>query len=143
MSQGVKHIDIVQPEGWGRPRGYSNGMSARGRMVFVAGQIGWDANEDFHSDELPDQFRQALRNVLTVVEAAGGAASDVVRLTIYVTDLDAYRSSLAEVGAAYREVMGKNFPVMALLGIAGLVEPRAKVEIEATAVIDDGAEETA
>jgi len=112
-------------------------------MVFVAGQIGWDQDQKIHSDELTVQFRQALRNVLTVVEAAGGGASDIVRLTIYVTDLDAYRSSLAEIGAVYRDVMGKNFPVMALLGIVGLVEERAKIEIEATAVIDDGAQETA
>jgi enamine deaminase RidA (YjgF/YER057c/UK114 family) len=112
-------------------------------MVFVAGQIGWDEDQQIGSDDLTVQFRQALRNVLTVVEAAGGAASDIVRLTIYVTDLDAYRSSLAEFGAAYRDVMGKNFPVMALVGVAGLVEIGAKIEIEATAVIDDGAQETA
>jgi enamine deaminase RidA (YjgF/YER057c/UK114 family) len=143
VSKAPKHIQVVQPEDWGRPRGYSNGMVARGRTVFVAGQIGWDAQENFHSDDLTIQFRQALRNVLTVVESAGGEASDIVRLTIYVTDLNAYRSSLAEVGAAYRDVMGKNFPVMALVGVSGLVETRAKIEIEATAVLDDGGQDTA
>ncbi len=143
MSKAPKHIQVVQPDGWPRPSGYCNGMSARGRMVFVAGQIGWDEDQQIGSDDLTVQFRQALRNVLTVVKAAGGAASDIVRLTIYVTDLDAYRSSLAEFGAAYRDVMGKNFPVMALVGVAGFVELGAKIEIEATAVIDDGAQETA
>jgi enamine deaminase RidA (YjgF/YER057c/UK114 family) len=142
-SGGARHIDVVQPAGWRAPRGYSNGMSARGRSVFVAGQIGWDADAQFHSDGLVDQFRQALSNVCAVVAAAGGGVGDIVRMTIYVTDIEAYRACLAEVGRAYRDVMAKHFPAMALLGVVALVEPRAKVEIEATAVIADGVQEEA
>lgn len=130
-------LRAVQPEGWPRPRGYSNGMEGRG-VVYVAGQIGWDATETMVSDDFVAQFRQALANVVAVVEAAGGEVKDIARLTIYVTDLDAYRGRIAEVGPAYREVLGKHFPAMALLGVAGLVEPRAKVEIEATAILPEG-----
>ena len=137
------HITVVQPEGWKRPRGYANGMAARGTTLYVAGQIGWDAEENFHSDDLVDQFRQALANVKAVVLAGGGEVSDIVRLTMYVTDLPAYRASLRGIGEAYRSVLGKHFPVMALVGVAGLVEPRAKVEIEATAVLADDPKETA
>lgn len=131
------HIKTIQPEGWPRPRGYANGMVAAGRVVYVAGQIGWDANETLVGEDLVSQFRQALVNVLAVVKAGGGSAAHIVRLTIYCTDLDAYRGGVKEIGAAYREILDKHFPVMALLGVAGLVHPGAKVEIEATAVLPD------
>ncbi len=129
-------IETVQPEGWATPRGYANGVVARGRTLFVAGQIGWNAEGTFETDELAPQFRQALANVLAVVEAAGGTATDIVRLTMYCTDLEAYRGSLREIGAAYRAVLGKHFPAMAMVGVTGLVERRALVEIEATAVLE-------
>lgn len=130
-------LRAVQPEGWPRPRGYSNGMVGRG-VICVAGQIGWDATETIVSDDFVAQFRQALANVVAVVEAAGGAVEHVARLTIYATDLDAYRTRIGEIGPAYRDVFGKHFPAMALVGVAGLVEPRAKVEIEATAILPEG-----
>jgi enamine deaminase RidA (YjgF/YER057c/UK114 family) len=128
---------IVQPEGWAPPRGYANGMIASGRSLWVAGQIGWDAACNMVSDDFVAQFGQALANVVAVVRAAGGEPSDIVRLTIYATDLDAYRNSAREIGAAYRESMGKHFPAMALVGVAGLVHPQAKVEIEATAMLEE------
>ncbi|MCA9621204.1 MAG: RidA family protein [Myxococcales bacterium] len=134
-----KH-EIVQPAGWPRPRGYANGVAARGRQVFVAGQIGWDASEQLVGEDLASQFRQALANVRAVVEAAGGSVEDIVRLTIYCTDVPAYRQGVAAIGAAYREVLGKHFPAMALLGISELVHPGAKVEIEATAMIEEGSD---
>jgi enamine deaminase RidA (YjgF/YER057c/UK114 family) len=137
----MSRIEPVEIAFWPRPRGYSNGMVASGRTLYVAGQVGWDEHEKVVSDELVGQFRQALSNIRTVVETAGGRIEDVVRLTIYCCDLDAYRTHHKAIGAAYREVMGKHFPAMALLGVAGLVEPGALVEIEATAVLDDPASE--
>ncbi len=131
----MKHIETIQPEGWPRPRGYNNGMVAEGRVLFVAGQIGWNEREELAGDDLCAQFRQALANVRTVVEAGGGRVEHLVRLTIYCTDLPAYREGVRDIGAAYREVLGKHFPAMALVGVAGLVHPGAKVEIEATAVL--------
>ncbi len=130
-------IETVLPEGWPRPKGYANGMVARGRTLFVAGQIGWDEAGRFAGDDLASQFRQALANVVAVVAAAGGGPGDIVRLTVYLSDLAAYRAGLKAIGAIYREVMGKHFPAMAFVGVAGLVEPRALVEIEATAVLED------
>lgn len=127
----------LQPPGWPRPRGYANGIEARGRLVFVAGQIGWDETGAFPSEDLAAQVRQTLANVLAVLAEAGAGAEHVVRLTWYVTDRDEYAASLKEVGAAYREVMGRHFPAMAVVAVAGLVEPAAKVEIEATAVVPD------
>lgn len=125
----------VQPAGWPRPKGYANGVIARGRTLFVAGQIGWLPDGTFASDDLVDQFGQALANVLAVVAAAGGGPEHVARMTVYVTDLPAYRASLASLGPVWKQHMGKHFPAMALVGVAGLVELRAKVEIEATAVL--------
>lgn len=126
---------IVAVPGWPKPRGYSNGVIAEGRTLFVAGQIAFDAIGRVQGASLAEQFGLALDNVLAVVRAAGGAPADVVRFTVYVTDLDAYRSSLREIGEAYRSRMGKHFPAMALVGVAGLVERDALVEIEATAVL--------
>lgn len=125
---------IAVPE-WPRPKGYSNGIIASGRTLYIAGQIGWDASGKVESGFVA-QFDRALANVLSVVAAAGAGPEALVRLTIYVTDLDAYRHSLAEIGQIYRARMGKVYPVMALLGVAGLVEREAMVEIEAIAALD-------
>lgn len=133
-------IEVVQPPEWPAPKGYANGMIARGRTLYVAGQVGWNAQCVFESDSLTEQLATALDNVLSVVRAAGGAPADVVRMTIYVTDLDAYRQGVKEIGRAWRERFGKHFPAMALVGVAGLVELRAKVEIEATACLSEGSE---
>ncbi|WP_437613197.1 RidA family protein [Sorangium sp. So ce834] len=134
-------LEIVQPAGWPAPRGYANGVVTRGRTLHVAGQIGWDAaSGQIPSDDLAEQFARALDNVLAVVAAAGGAPGDVARMTVYVTDLEAYRRSRAAIGAAWRARFGKHFPAMALVGVAGLVEPRALVEIEAVAgLVEPGA----
>ena len=128
---------VVNPEALGSPRGWNNGMlaPAGGRVLFVAGQIGAGPDADGAGATLASQFGAALANVLCVVEEAGGTVADIGRLTIYVTDMDAYRGSLTEVGAAYKAVFGKHFPAMALVAVAELVDPRAVVEIEATAVI--------
>jgi len=125
----------VQPEGWPRPRGYSNGMIAQGRILAVAGQIGWNEQWEFASDDLVEQSAQALRNVLAVVRAAGGSAEHIIRLTWYVTDKREYLEASSALGAVYRELFGEHYPAMALVQVAALVEDRAKVEIEATAVL--------
>ena len=127
----------LQPPGWPRPRGYANGIEAIGRLVFVAGQIGWDATGSFPSGDLAGQVRQTLANVVAVLAEAGAGPEHVVRLTWYVTDRDEYVASLKEIGDAYRDVMGRHFPAMAVVAVSGLVEPSAKVEIEATAVVPD------
>jgi enamine deaminase RidA (YjgF/YER057c/UK114 family) len=129
-------VKTVQPEGWRPAKGYANGVVCEGgRTVYVAGQIGWDAAQRFATDDFVAQFDQALANVVAVVEAAGGAPDHIVKMTVYVTDLDAYRAGLRGVGAAWRARLGKHFPAMALVGVAGLVEREAKVEIEAVAHI--------
>jgi enamine deaminase RidA (YjgF/YER057c/UK114 family) len=129
-------MEIVQPSGWAAPRGYANGVVAEGRLLFVAGQIGWDPETgQFASDGFFAQTRTALRNVVAVVEAAGGEATDIARLTWFVVDRDAYLNAQREIGAVYREVFGRHFPTMSVVVVAGLLEERAKVEIEATAVI--------
>lgn len=127
----------INPESLGAPRGYSNGMlaPAGGRLLFVAGQIGWDSAQKLVSSEFAQQFGQALRNVLTVVESAGGRAEHIGRLTIYVVDRHEYMAEAKQVGAAYRALLDKHFPAMALVEIKALLEPGAKVEIEATAVL--------
>ncbi|WP_409522500.1 RidA family protein [Nitrincola sp. MINF-07-Sa-05] len=124
------------PEGWVRPKGYSAGIEVTaGRMVFVAGLVGWDENEQFVSDDLVDQFRQVLVNTCAVLQEAGGGPEHVVRMTWYVTNKQEYLSRLSEVGTTYRDVMGKNFPAMACVEVADLMEDSAKIEIETTAVI--------
>lgn len=125
----------IQPEGWPRPSGYANATAAEGETVFVAGQIGWTAEGLFESDDLVDQIRQALINVKAVLAAAGAGPEHVVRLNWFVTDMDGYRARPKEIGAAYREVMGKTYPAMGCFGVSALVERQAKVEIEATAVL--------
>ena len=127
--------EILQPAGWARPHGYANGIAAEGRQVFVSGQIGWDGEQRFASDDFAAQTRQALANVVAVLACAGARPEHLVRLTWYVTSRDEYNASLAEIGAAYRELIGRNFPAMSVVVVAGLLEPRAKVEIEATAVV--------
>ncbi|MDC3954213.1 RidA family protein [Polyangium jinanense] len=128
-------LTFVNPEGFLPPKGYSNGALVSGPTLFVAGQVGWNARCEFETDDLAEQFAQALDNVIAVVRAAGGSPTDLAKMTVYVTDLDAYRGSLKAIGQAWRTRLGKHFPAMALLGVAGLVEPRAKVEIEAVAVL--------
>lgn len=132
--------EIINPEALGAPRGWSNGMLARagGRLLFVAGQIASDEEGEVRTSGFVDQFRLALANAVTVVEAAGGGVADIGRLTIYVTDIDAYRGSLSELGPAYRSVMDRHFPAMALVAVSDLVHPKAMVEVEATAVIPTG-----
>ena len=126
----------LQPPGWPRPKGYANGIEASGRLVFVAGQIGWDETGAFPSADLAGQVRQTLSNLVAVLAEAGAGPEHVVRLTWYVTDRDEYLGALKEIGAAYREVMGRHFPAMAVVAVSGLIEAQAKVEIEATAVVE-------
>lgn len=130
----LRHTTI-QPEGWAPPKGYANGVLASGRQLFVGGQIGWNAQCQFESDDLVDQVRQALRNCLAVVEAAGGSAEHMTRMTWYLVDKKAYVARLKDIGAVYREVMGRNFPAMTAVQVVSLVEDRALVEIEVTAVL--------
>lgn len=125
---------ILQPAGWPRPKGYANGIEASGRLVFVAGQIGWDAEGRFPGPDLVAQARQALRNVLAVLSEAGLGPEHIVRMTWYVTDIEAYRRAQKPLGEVWREVMGRHFPAMTLVAVSALVEPDAVVEIEATAV---------
>lgn len=123
----------IHPAGWKPAKGYANGMLAPDGTLYVGGQIGWNAQQVFDSDDFVAQTEQALRNILAVVEAAGGQATDIARLTWFVTDKREYAARQAEVGAAYRRVLGRHFPAMSLLVVAGLLEDRALVEIEATA----------
>ncbi|MCB1900873.1 MAG: RidA family protein [Rhodocyclaceae bacterium] len=127
----------LQPEGWAPPRGYANGIEARGRQIYVGGQIGWNAQCKFESDDLVQQIYQALKNAVDVVRVAGGGPEHVVRMTWYLVDKKEYVARLKEIGQVYREVMGRNFPAMTAIQVADLVENEAKVEIEVTAVIPD------
>jgi enamine deaminase RidA (YjgF/YER057c/UK114 family) len=126
---------VLQPEGWPRPKGYSNGIEAEGRIVFVAGQIGWDESGGFKTSSFGGQFRQALLNTLAVLKEAGAGAQHITRMTWFITSRDEYSSSLTELGGAWRELMGKNYPTMSVIIVSGLVEPQAKIEIETTAVV--------
>ena len=129
-------IDILQPDGWARPRGYANGTAATGRVVFTAGQIGWNPRScEFETDDFAAQVGQALRNVAAVLAEAGARPEHVTRLTWYVTDRDAYLSAGRALGEVYRAIFGRHYPAMAVVIVAGLVEARAKVEIEATAIV--------
>ena len=130
-------MKILQPEGWPRPKGYSNGISARGRMIFTAGVVGWDENESFPEYTLHGQFAQALRNTLAILACDGAGPEHIVRMTTYVIDRAEYLASRDEIGAAWRELMGANYPAMALVEVSGLVEGAAKVEIETTAVVEE------
>jgi enamine deaminase RidA (YjgF/YER057c/UK114 family) len=127
-------MNTLQPPGWPQPKGYANGIEANG-VVFTGGMIGWDETGAFPHADLAGQAGQALRNVLAVLAEAGAGAEDVVRLTWYITDRDEYLAHTGEIGAAYRAVMGRHFPAMAVVVVSGLLETQAKVEIEATAVL--------
>lgn len=127
----------LQPPGWAKPRGYANGIAAKGRLVFVAGQVGWDAECRWHSDDFVDQVRQALQNVVAVLKEAGAGPEHMVRMTWYVTSKKEYLDRGRDVGAVYREILGKNFPAMTAVEVVALMEDRAKVEIEVTAVVPE------
>lgn len=130
----MKHL---QPPGWAAPKGYANGIAARGTMVFVGGQIGWNGDQQFESDDFIAQTRQTLLNIREVLACAGAGPEHMVRMTWYIVDRVEYNARLRELGGVYREVMGKHFPAMTCVQIAALVEARAKVEIEVTAVLPD------
>jgi enamine deaminase RidA (YjgF/YER057c/UK114 family) len=132
--------ETLQPPEWPRPKGYANGMSARGRMIFISGQVGWDDHCRFNSDILTEQVKQALANIVRVLKEGRAEPRHLVRLTWYVLSREAYLREVREIGAAYREVLGKHFPAMAVVEVSGLIEPRALVEIEATAVVPDEAD---
>ena len=126
---------VIQPPGWPRPKGYSNGMVAEGRLLVTGGLIGWDEQERFASDDFIDQLRQTLKNTVQVLESGGAEPEHIVRMTWYVTDKREYLERVREIGAVYRETIGRHFPAMAVVEVAALLEDRAKVEIETTAVI--------
>lgn len=130
-------LRTVQPPGWKAPLGYANGIVGRGRILFVGGQIGWDGQEVFVSDVLHEQFAQALDNVLAVLREAGGAPEHLARMTVYVVDKQAYRAQRKEIGRAWKARLGRHFPAMALVEVKSLLEDRAQVEIEATAVLPE------
>jgi enamine deaminase RidA (YjgF/YER057c/UK114 family) len=126
---------VLQPEGWKPARGYSNGIEAEGRLIFVAGQIGWNGQSEFETDDFAGQVRQALANIIAVLAEANAEPRHITRMTWYITDKREYLANLEGVGAAYREVIGPHYPAMTLVQVADLLEERAKVEIEATAVL--------
>ncbi len=131
-------MQILQPPEWARPRGYSNGIAVRGgKTVYIAGQVGWLGDGRFAVNTFGGQFRQALANIVAVLAEAGGRPEHLVRMTWYVLDRNEYLASLHEIGAAYRELIGRHFPAMTVVGVSALVEPGARLEIEATAVVPD------
>jgi enamine deaminase RidA (YjgF/YER057c/UK114 family) len=130
-------MEILQPPGWARPRGYANGIAARGKTVFVSGMIGWDGEERFHTDDFAGQTRQALENIVAVLAEAGAKPEHIVRMTWYVVDKKEYTGAYAEIGAAYRDIIGRHYPAMTAVQVAALIEDRARVEIEVTAVVPD------
>ena len=128
-------MQVLQPPGWARPRGFANGIACEGKLVFVAGQVGWTGKGEWQARDFAGQFRQALANVLEVLREAKGEPRHIVRLTWYVLDKQEYLASLNAVGEAYRDLMGRHYPTMAVVQVSGLVEDEARLEIEATAVI--------
>ena len=128
-------LKILQPPGWAEPKGYANGVAARGAFVAIGGQIGWNAAQAFETDDFAAQARQALANIVAVLAEAGARPEHVIRMTCYVTDLDTYRASLPDIGAAWKRHFGRHYPAMALVCVAGLLEEGAMVEIEATAAV--------
>ena len=129
--------EFLHPPGWTAPKGYSNGVSTRGRQIYLAGQIGWNESQQLVSSRFAVQVRQALQNIMALLAQADGRPEHLVRLTWFVTNLDEYRAEQKELGAAYRDVVGRHYPPMSVVQVVALVEPGAKVEIEATAVIPD------
>lgn len=130
-------MEILQPANWVRPKGYSNGVAAKGRMVFVSGMIGWDAQEKIVSDDLVAQVRQALKNIVAVLAEGGAKPEHIVRITWYVVDKHEYLSAAREIGAIYREIVGRHYPAMTIVQVAALLEDAARVEIEVTAVVPE------
>ena len=130
-------MKVLQPAGWPRPKGYSNGIEVRGRQIFVAGLIGWNAEEKFEAKDLPGQFEQLLRNLIAVLAEADAGPEHVVRMTWYITDKEAYLRDAKRIGEIYRAIMGRVFPVMAVVQVVALMEDEAKIEIEVTAVVPD------
>ena len=130
-------LEFLQPEGWAKPVGYANGVAARGRTVFVGGQIGWNANSEFETDDFVAQVRQTLENVVAVLRSGGAEPHHITTMTWYFTDKQEYKANLREIGRAYREVIGRHFPAMAAVQVVALVEDRAKIEIQATAVVPE------
>ena len=128
-------MKILQPKEWSRPSGFANGIEAEGKFIFVAGQVGWNAKQKFESDDFVDQVKQTLKNVLAVLKEAGAGAENITRMTWFIIDKEEYKARAREVGEVYRELMGKHFPAMTLVEVSALLEDRAKVEIEATAVL--------
>jgi enamine deaminase RidA (YjgF/YER057c/UK114 family) len=128
-------VKTLLPPGWPRPKGYANGVSATGRLIVTAGVVGWNAAEEFEREDLAGQFRQALVNILAILAEDKAGPEHLVRMTCYVTDVSDYRRSLAAIGAAWRDTIGRHSPAMALVGVAALVEPAAKIEIEAMAMV--------
>ena len=128
-------MEILQPEGWKRPKGYSNGIAASGRMIFLGGQVGWNAKEEFETDDFAGQARQALSNIVAILAAGNARPEHIVRMTWFIGDKREYLGSLAKLGEAYREVIGRHFPVMSVIEVKGFIEDGAKLEIEATAVV--------
>jgi enamine deaminase RidA (YjgF/YER057c/UK114 family) len=132
-------MDYLNPKTWRRPTGYSNGIAAQGRLVFVAGQIGWNGQEEFETDDFAGQVRQTLQNTVEILAEAGARPEHIARMTWYVTDKHEYMAALKETGAAYREIIGSHYPAMAMVQVTALMEDRARVEIETTAVIPEDA----
>ena len=130
-------MKTLLPAGWPRPKGYANGVSAQGRVIVTAGVVGWNAEERFEREDLAGQFRQILINMLAILAEDGAGPEHIVRMTCYVTDVDEYRLGLSEIGAAWRELIGRHFPAMAVVGVSALVEPKAKIEIETMAVVPE------
>ncbi len=130
-------MKALLPPGWPRPKGYANGISARGRTIVTAGVVGWNEREEFEADDLAGQFRQVLVNTLAILAEDEAGPEHIVRMTWYVTDMAEYRASLKEIGAVWRELIGRHFPAMAAVGVAALVEPKAKIEIETMAVVPE------
>lgn len=128
-------MDILQPPGWAMPKGYSNGIAAAGRTIFVSGMIGWDKECRFHTDDFAGQVRQALQNIVEVLREADARPEHIVRMTWYVLDKKEYVAAYKDIGQAYRDIIGRHFPTMTAVQVAGLIEDRAKVEIEVTAVV--------
>jgi enamine deaminase RidA (YjgF/YER057c/UK114 family) len=130
-------MKVLQPQGWAPPVGYANGIAARGTVVFVAGQVGWDAAQKFQSEELAPQFEQALKNVLAVLAEAGGRPQDICRMTAYCCDKPAYLAARPALGRTWRSLMGKHFPAMSMIFVSDLLDAPGKIELEATAVIPE------
>ncbi|MCA6097429.1 MULTISPECIES: RidA family protein [Bradyrhizobium] len=130
-------IEILQPQGWAKPIGYANGMAARGKQLFIAGQIGWNGQCVFETDDLVAQIGQTLRNIVAVAAAGGAGPEHIVSMTWYLLDRKEYSARLKEIGTVYRDIIGRRFPAMTAIQVAGLIEDRAKVEIQAIAVVPD------